>query len=123
MLLAGGLQYANARRSHFNSAGSAGADGALRSKWLTVTTPALCRRRLFSGRLRDAAHRSAQRLRRGLGEAPAVRPTDPVGPVLGAADPVAVIDLLDLGGVFHHQPVGLPEIGVDVVARPVAPDA
>ncbi len=34
-----------------------------------------------------------------------------------------LVDLLDLGGVFDHEAVGLDEIGEHVVARPVAADA
>src|SRR5215813_8430548 len=53
--------------------------------------------------------------------APSARPHRKLAPVLGVVRHVGrLVDLLDLGGVFDHEAIGLDEIGKHVVARAVA---
>src|SRR5690348_2822190 len=71
----------------------------------------------------DAAFGLVHALRRARIDAPLVVAPRLPGPILGIADLVALVHLLDLGGVFDHHFLGADEIGEDVVAGPVPADA
>src|SRR6202030_353529 len=62
-------------------------------------------------------------LRRAGVDAPFVVAALGPGPVIGIADLVFLVHLLDLGGVFDHHLFRANEISKDVVAWPVPADA
>src|SRR5437867_3794862 len=71
-----------------------------------------------------AAEGGLEAVRRMSGHAPAARAHRELAPVFGVVGHVGrLVDLLDLGGVFHHEAVRLDEIGEHIVARAVAADA
>src|SRR6266545_3495377 len=80
--------------------------------------------RLRLGGENFAAHRRLQAVRGVTGHVPPARPAGELRPIFGAVRHVGrLVHLLHFGRVFGDEAVRLDEIGEDVVAGPVAPDA